>query len=314
MANPEHLEILKQGVEVWNAWRRKRREVLPRPDLSFANFSGADLSFTDLLSANLISADLSGASLSFVNLSDATLIDANLSGADLFNANLSYARLRGADFTGARLAFTIFAANNLSNVKGLETVTHDSPSSIGVDTLYRSAGKIPEVFLRGCGIPEPFIVQIPALIAAMKPIQFYSCFISYSSKDQSFAERFHADLQSIGVRVWFAPHHMKIGAHIRPTIDDSIRVYDKLLLVLSKSSVNSQWVEQEVETALERERKEKRTVLFPIRLDDAVMRVEGGWPALIRNTRNIGDFRQWKNHDSYQKAFDRLLRDLKAEG
>jgi hypothetical protein len=30
--------------------------------------------------------------------------------------------------------------------------------------------------------------------------------------------------------------------------------------------------------------------------------------------RHAGDFRQWKQHDAYQKAFDRLLRDLKAEG
>jgi hypothetical protein len=37
-----------------------------------------------------------------------------------------------------------------------------------------------------------------------------------------------------------------------------------------------------------------------------------GSPPLIRNTRNIGDFRRWKTHDVYQKAFDRLLRDLKA--
>jgi hypothetical protein len=43
------------------------------------------------------------------------------------------------------------------------------------------------------------------------------------------------------------------------------------------------------------------------------MSLETGWPALIRNTRNIGDFRRWKTHDVYQQAFDRLLRDLKAE-
>lgn len=89
-------------------------------------------------------------------------------------------------------------------------------------------------------------------------------------------------------------------------------MHDKLLLVLSKHSVASNWVEQEVETALERERKEKRTVLFPIRLDEAVMKVESGWPVLIRNARHIGDFRKWKDHDSYQKSFERLLRDLKA--
>ena len=45
----------------------------------------------------------------------------------------------------------------------------------------------------------------------------------------------------------------------------------------------------------------------------AVMTIESGWPTLIKNTRNIGDFTKWKDHDSYQKAFDRLLRDLKAE-
>jgi len=78
-------------------------------------------------------------------------------------------------------------------------------------------------------------------------------------------------------------------------------------------SIESDWVEQEVETALARERQGKRTVLFPIRLDDAVMEIEVGWPALIRNTRHIGDFRNWKDHDAYQKAFGRLLRDLKAE-
>ena len=107
------------------------------------------------------------------------------------------------------------------------------------------------------------------------------------------------DLQAKGVRVWFAPHDMKIGARIRPTIDESIRVYDKLLLMLSDHSVSSQWVEQEVEAALDRERgHEGKTVLFPVRIDDAVMKSKAGWPALLRNTRNVGDFTRWKDHDS----------------
>jgi hypothetical protein len=144
-------------------------------------------------------------------------------------------------------------------------------------------------------------------------MDYYSCFISYSSKDQDFAEQLYADLRSHNVRCWFAPEDIKIGDRIRDRIDQSIREHDKLLLVLSQHSVASQWVEQEVETALEKERKENRTVLFPVRLDKAVMDIEGGWSALIRNTRNIGDFTHWKLHDTYQKALDRLLRDLKAE-
>jgi hypothetical protein len=143
-------------------------------------------------------------------------------------------------------------------------------------------------------------------------IQFHSCFISYASKDHAFAERLYADLQNKGVRCWFAPEDMKIGDRIRPRIDETIRLYDKLLLILSKTSVASQWVEQEVATALARERQQGTTILFPIRIDNAVMTLETDWPALIRNTRHIGDFRRWKTHGVYQKAFDRLLRDLKA--
>jgi len=41
---------------------------------------------------------------------------------------------------------------------------HFSPSTIGVDTLYISKGKIPEVFLRGCGVPERMIAFIASLV------------------------------------------------------------------------------------------------------------------------------------------------------
>jgi hypothetical protein len=106
---------------------------------------------------------------------------------------------------------------------------------------------------------------------------------------------------------------MKIGDKIRLRIDESIRIHDKLLLVLSENSVASQWVEHEVEHALDLEKERGEPVLFPVRLDDAVMESKVGWAASIRRTRHIGDFRDWKDHDSYQQAFDRLLRDLKAE-
>lgn len=151
---------------------------------------------------------------------------------------------------------------------------------------------------------------MPSLVE--QPIQFYSCFVSYSDKDHEFAERLHADLQNKGVRCWFAPEHMKIGDKIRTRIDEVIRIHDKLMVVLSENSIASDWVEKEVETAFEKERERKETVLFPIRLDEAVMNSKMGWAADIKRTRHIGDFCAWKDHDSYQKSFDRLLRDLKA--
>jgi TIR domain len=146
-----------------------------------------------------------------------------------------------------------------------------------------------------------------------RAIQHYSCFISYSSKDEDFANRLHADLQNKGVRCWFAPDDMKIGAKIRDTIDDAIRLRDKVLLVLSEASIASDWVEDEVDKAFEEERQRGGVVLFPVRVDDGVMETKEAWASKLRRSRNIGDFRGWKDHDAYQKALQRVLRDLQIE-
>ena len=106
---------------------------------------------------------------------------------------------------------------------------------------------------------------------------------------------------------------MRIGDEIRPRIDESIRMHDKLLLVLSESSLASTWVKKEVETAFEKEAQQNTLVLFPVRLDDTVMHTPQAWAADIRRMRHIGNFTRWKDHDEYQTAFTRLLRDLKAD-
>src|SRR5215510_8850427 len=277
MTNPAHLQRLQQGVEAWNQWRYENRDITP------------DLGEANLWRANLWRANVYRANLSQANLSRANLTGANLSHLHLFE--------------------TICSDTTLTDARGLDTYVHHGPSTLDHRTLAKS-GPLPLAFLRGCGLPDALIDYLPSLLN--EPFQFYSCFISYASKDHAFAERLYADLQNKGVRCWFAPEDLKIGDRFRPRIDETIRLYDKLLLVLSKTSVASQWVEQEVETALPRERQQGTTILFPIQIDNTVRTLETGWPALIRNTRNIGDFRRWKTHDAYQKAFDRLLRDLKA--
>jgi hypothetical protein len=280
MANREHLRLLKRGVERWNKWWDQHTDITP-----------------DRTRAGLRRAALFRANLNEADLGEANLREASLSGANLTSANLSH----------GKLLKTVFGDTNLTDVRGLATCRHFGPSTLDHRTLAKS-GPLPLAFLRGCGLPDTLIDYLPSLLN--EPFQFYSCFISYASKGHVFAERLYADLQNKGVRCWFAPEDMKIGDRLRPRIDETIRVYDKLLLVLSKAPVASQWVEQEVETALARERQQGTTVLFPVRIDNTVMASEAGWPALIRNTRNIGDFRRWKTHDTYQKAFTRLLRDL----
>lgn len=144
---------------------------------------------------------------------------------------------------------------------------------------------------------------------------YHSCFISYSHTDEDFARKLHDDLESTGVECWFAPDDMEIGAKIRQAIEDSINAHSKLLLILSKNSIDSDWVEGEVETVFEIEGNHKGVfILFPIRLDNAVMDTRAAWAAHIRRTRHIGDFREWQNPEIYQRGLQRVLRDLKKSG
>jgi uncharacterized protein YjbI with pentapeptide repeats len=313
MANPEHLDIMMKGVKTWNEWRDNHPKIAP--DLIFADLILNNLRDANLKDVNLRNANLEGASLNYANLTYADLRNANLINADLESANLicvdfNYTKLNCTKFNGAILGRTTFANTDLRGAIGLEAVNHHFPSEVGVSTIYLSNGQIPEVFLRGCGLSDTLIEYIPSLLN--DPLLFYSCFISYSSLNHACAERLYADLQNRGVRCWFAPEDLKIGDKIRDRIDETIRLRDKLLLILSEQSIASEWVEHEVESALEEERQRGRTILFPVRIDDAVMESKKAWTALIRRTRHIGDFTRWKEHDQYQKAFERLLRDLKA--
>lgn len=288
-----------------------------RAHLLQARFDGADLRRAHLYRADLQSATLRGANLAEADLSCTNLAEADLNGANLTKANLGAANLNGAklqdaDLTDATFGWTAIGNANLRGVAGLDTINHTGPSSLDIRTILLSGNDIPALFLEMVGLPDDIIEYLGSLIS--NPIEYFSAFISFSSKDQDFAERLHNDLQENGVRCWFAPEDLKIGKKLRIGIDESIRLHDKLLIILSSNSVTSDWVEQEVETALEREKELDSEVLFPVRLDDAVMNIKTGWPGLIRKTRNIGDFRNWKDHKSYQEAFERLLHDLKAEG
>ncbi len=101
-------------------------------------------------------------------------------------------------------------------------------------------------------------VRSETILASMK------CFIS--TKDQAFANRVYADLQNKEVRCWFAPHDFQGGRKHHEQIDEAIRLHDKLLLILSPHSMESEWVKTEIAKARKLEVRDQRRVLFPIRL------------------------------------------------
>ena len=384
MANPEHVEVARQGAESLRAWREANdgaklelrmanlsRAHLHEANLSGAylngaNLSGADLTGADLsrallheanlkeadlsrahlyrahlhganlheanlsrahlheanlIEANLNEANLSGAYLNGADLDGADLTGANLSGADLTGARLTGANLDGANITQASLCGTVFGAVDLSEIQGLEEVKHFGPSHIDVDTLYKSRGKIPEIFLRGCGVPNNLITFLPSLTGSEKAFEFYSCFISYSHKNEDFAKQLHSRMQQEHLRVWYAPEDIKGGKKLEEQIDQAIRNHDKLLLVLSKESMESEWVITEIRKARDKESKGKRRRLFPIRLVD--FKAIKKWKCFDADSGKdlaveireffIPDFSNWKNHDSFEEGFARLLRDLRAD-
>jgi hypothetical protein len=229
--------------------------------------------------------------------------------------NLAGADLSGADLADSIIAYTILGDLDLRDVKGLESVRHFGPSSIGIDTIYKSNGEIPEVFLRGCGVPEEMI----AFIRASRAIRFYSCFISDSTKDQEFADRVYNDLRACGVRCWFAPHDVKGGRKLHEQIDEAIRLHEKLHLIISPNTMESEWVKTEISQARARELRDGPKVLFPIQL--CSYKEYSNWRCFDTGSGTdhaheirsyaIPDFSDWKNHDSYKREFDKLVRDLK---
>lgn len=309
MANEEHLKILWQGVEAWNKWREENPEI-EEPELFEA----------DLFGERLQGINLSGADLGGANLYGADLRNADLSGASIVGANMTLAILDGADFTDAYVGNTVFGRNDLSKVEGLDAMTHVFPSTVGIDTLYKSGRKIPEDFLRDCGVPDEFVAYLPSLIGARQAIEYYSCFISYSSKDEEFARRLYSRMRDEHLRVWFAPEELKGGEKLREQIDRAIQVHDRLLIVLSEHSLCSKWVETEIRRARATEVREKRRKLFPIRLV-GYERLQA-WECfdsdtgedLAREVREyyIPDFTNWKEHDSFETEFAKLLKALRA--
>ena len=259
MDRDEALRLLKGGPDGIAEWNRRRDAGEEIPDLREANLVRANLVRANLVRARLYGARLDGARLDGARLGGAVLggaalggaalsgavlggavlggavfggaalggavlHGAHLNGADLRGAILREANLGGADLHGADLdramcGDTIFADVDLSVVKGLETVQHLGPSTVGIDTLFLSRGKIPEVFLRGCGLTPWEILSVNFYDPALTSAQFdelqkrifdawtkgqsmiNGCFISYSWKDARFVDKLQDRLMGEGVNV-----------------------------------------------------------------------------------------------------------------
>jgi len=173
--------------------------------------------------------------------------------------------IHNTNFNNAKLGDSIFADVNLSNALNLDSCSFLRPFTIDHRTLQKS-GKLPDEFLRGCGLSDwqieetklyqPNLIdtqilniqqRVFELISTRPVISFYSCFISYSHEDKKFAKEIHDILQNKGIRVWLDEHQLLPGDNIYKAIDCGIHLWDKVLLCCSKASLTSWWVDKEIE-------------------------------------------------------------------
>jgi uncharacterized protein YjbI with pentapeptide repeats len=325
MADKRLLSMLAAGREEWNA-SRPQGTFRYRLDLSYAQLQGRDLNGYDLEDTLLIGANFQEASLSNVSFWSANAEKANFERAHVHESRFAWTQLRGANFAHASLAMTLFYGAELADIDFLETwfdctvfanldlsrchgldYLLQRGFTIGMDTFFLSGG-LPDNVLRNANVPEDFIAYASSFFG--KAIEYYSCFISYSSHDAEFAERLYRSLHAQGVSTWYAPEDLRTGAETLDAVFESINIHDKLVVILSQHSIESPWVKREVKHALEREEREKREILFPITLDDAFLNTSVAWASEIR-TRNVGDFRGWELDNTFDKGVERLVRDLK---
>jgi uncharacterized protein YjbI with pentapeptide repeats len=326
MANKEQVKILKKGVEEWNKWRKENPDI--KIDLGEADLRKANLTRANLKEATLAGANLRGAYLMTANLREANLEEANLESAYLWEVNLRGAIFDGAKLIGTHFFSTNFANTDLSKAEGLEESLHKGPSTLGTDTLQRSKGKIPEAFLRGCGLSDWEIESArlyrPNLstkevndilyriydLRAHQAIQINPLFISYNHKDSDFVDAMEKHLNEKGIRFWRDIHHATAG-RLEKVVDRAMRLNPTVLLVLSENSVQSDWVEHEARSARELEKELKRDVLCPVALDGAWKNCP--WPVRLREQimeYNILDFSNWKDEAEFTRKFGKLVEGL----
>ena len=342
MANLEHERIVKQGKEAIDAWRtahRGQRLDLSGADLSRvslsevnlheadfteadlsdavaeeADFSSARLRSSSLIGAHFFDCDLSQADLAgsmmletnvnFSNLTGANLREANLTGARIYSANLE-----GADFGKAISLSTVIGHCDLSQAKNLESAEHQGGSTIGIDTILRSGGNIPEEFLRGAGVPEEIIRGLSRL---MVEIQYHSCFIGYGEPNREFAERLHKDFTAQKLSCWAYSMDYTPGEHTQRGITERRQGAGKFVVLCSAAGLLKDGVLKEIEDQMD----EDRDKIVPISLD-RTWKAEG-FP-VKRGSRDLKPFLLERNYanfeegSDYEKELNRLLKALERE-
>ena len=253
------------------------RTILSDANLSGANLTNANLQRTSLVGANLSGANLEGANFSGASLVRSDLTDALLISADLFQTQIWGCALSGANMTGAALGYTVFQDCDLRATVGLGDARHDAPSTVGVDTIYRSGGLIPASFLAGAGMPSSVAVLQEAASSA-SPVTS-ECYIACRDDDEEFARQVSDGLNALGVRSWVFSVRVRGSALVsrlsssdQEEIERWLRNYDKMVVVASTRALDTEAILNDITAARNKQQAADRWLLYFVAPDNGLAR------------------------------------------
>ena len=322
------------------------RSNLSHADLTRANMIGCSLIRSDLSSCTLQLADLAGADLSYSNLRYTNLEDANLSGANLSSADLSWANLHGANLRGARLTVTSltmtdltgadlrgasvtnanldssifmntvlgltkFVNCDLSKIIGLDSAHHTGPSTLALDTLAKSNGLIPKVFLEKAGVAGPLLAAQDAMRGVTRA--YPTVLIIGSGEDKELAGRLQSGLAASQIPSWSIAADDESAVRSGDILLDHTPYYDRLVLICSTTSLESSQASQYLAQLVNSWRSESQQPFLALAVDNQLYSREDQ----LCNTLKEGpvlDFRGWEDTKIYQDALTSLVSALSKKG
>ena len=294
-------------------------------DLQGADLSYADLSSADLRDANLAGADLTEANLSWSDLSGALLTKAKLSGANLDVANVTSVDFRGTSlirtklnrtlFSEALFELTLFADCDLSQALRLDSARHLGPSIIGLDTLARSNGAIPELFLRRAGV-APTIIAMQAQLRESAANHLRVLLIS-SIGDVDLVNRLESDLRSEGISCWRLMIDEENALRSNGIFPTQMRssYCDQMVLICSEHSLDSPFGWRFFDRLAQKPgaAESGNAAVVTVAVDDALYSRQD---QLCENLRRHGivDFRRSDQIDAYRKGLAEVIAALQSTG
>ena len=295
------------------------RSDLSSSTLQLAQLTGADLGYSNLRYANLQDANLAGANLSHADLSWTNLSGANLRGARLTATSLTLADLTGADLRGAYftnadlesaifmdtlLGITKFVNCDLSKIIGLDSARHTGPSTLGLDTIARSGGLIPTVFLEQAGVAGPLLAAQEAMRGVTR--SYPTVLIVGSVEDSELAGRLRSGLQAAQIPSWSIAADDESAVRSGDILFEHTPYYDGLVLLCTAQSLENSPASTYLAQLAGSRQPGPGQVIVALAADSLFYERQDNLCNTLREG-TVLDFRGWEDARTYEEALASLV-------